>query len=252
VDCEEAKVLLGGDPGEVPAELLEHLGSCSNCREFRGLMLTFETKLRSALEVRVATRAPGLSRVGAPERRSVSSPIRAAGESRDARRWRVGVGIAAALLAGFALWVSRPPETLAAEIIRHAQGEPESWVQTQPVSVVAVDSVLSVLEDSGFVVRPVMGLAPVVYARNCDFRGHRVAHLVVLTESGPVTVLVLTHERVRVVERFESDGYRGVLVPVHGGSIALVSHSDIALGRATSEVMRGLEVVSKRVGVVSG
>jgi Protein of unknown function (DUF3379) len=117
------------------------------------------------------------------------------------------------------------------------------------VSVVAVDSVL---EESGFVVRPVMGLAPVVYARSCDFRGHRVAHFVVLTESGPVTVLVLTHERVRVVERFESDGYRGVLVPVQGGSIALVSHSDIALERATSEVMRGLEVVSKRVGVVSG
>jgi Protein of unknown function (DUF3379) len=249
VDCEEAKVLLGGDPGEVSAELREHLHSCRDCQEFRGLILTFETKLHSALEVRVATRRPGLSRVGAAERRSVSSPTRAAGESRQARRWRMGVGIAAALLAGFALWASRPPETLAAELIRHAQGEPESWVQTQPVSVVAVDSVL---EESGFVVRPVMGLAPVVYARSCDFRGHRVAHFVVLTESGPVTVLVLTHERVRVVERFESDGYRGVLVPVQGGSIALVSPSDIALERATSEVMRGLEIVSKRVGVFGG
>jgi hypothetical protein len=241
-------VLLGGDPGEVPAELREHLGGCGNCREFRAVIRTFETKLRSALELRVATRMPGLSRVGAPGRRSVSSPIRASGESRHARRWQVGVGIAAALLAGFALWASRPPATLAAELIRHAQGEPESWVQTQPVSVMAVDSVL---EESGFGVRPVMGLAPVVYARSCDFRGHRVAHFVVLTESGPVTVMVLTHERVRVVEWFESDGYRGVLVPVRGGSVALVSHSDIALERATSEVMRGLELVSKRVGVVS-
>ena len=234
-------MLLGGDPGEVPAELREHLGSCPDCRKFRALILTFETKLCSALELRVATRTPGLSRVGAPGRRSVSSPIRASGESRHARGWQVGVGIAAAFLAGFALWVSRSPETLATELIRHARGEPQSWMQTQPVSVVAVDSVL---ERSGFGVRSVMGLAPVVYARICDFRGHRVAHFVVLTKSGPVTVMVLTHERVRVVEWFESDGYRGVLVPVEGGSIALVSHSDIALERMTSEVMRGLEVVS--------
>jgi uncharacterized protein DUF3379 len=91
-----------------------------------------------------------------------------------------------------------------------------------------------------------MASTPVVYARNCNFRGHLLTHLVVTTEFGPVTVLVLTHERLRVIERFESDGYRGVLVPMQGGSIAVVSHSDIALEKATSEVLHGFEVVSSR------
>jgi Protein of unknown function (DUF3379) len=224
VNCEEAKVLIGGDPGAVPTELHGHLRSCRDCREFRALVLTFETRLRSALELQM--------------------PVRTPGEPRRAQRWRLGIGIAAALLAGFALWVSRPPATLAAEVVNHIEQEPESWVQTRPVSVAAVDSILP--ENSGFVLSAVMALAPVVYASRCDFRGHRVAHFVVMTESGPVTLMVLSHERVRVAERFESDGYWGILVPVSGGSIALVSHSDIALEKTMSEVMRGIDVVSNR------
>jgi hypothetical protein len=85
-----------------------------------------------------------------------------------------------------------------------------------------------------------------VYARSCDFRGHRVAHFVVRTQSGPVTVMVLMRERVRAIEHFESGGYRGVLVPLQGGSIAVVGRSDIALERTASEVVRGLELVSSR------
>jgi Protein of unknown function (DUF3379) len=236
VNCEEAKVLIGGEPGAMPAVLDEHLGNCRDCQELRALVLAFETRLRSALELQAPVRTPGASKVSAFR-------SRAAGKPRRVQRWRLGIGLAAALLAGFALWVSRPSETLAAEVIRHIEHEPESWVQTQPVSVAAVDSIL---QENGLVLRPVMGLAPVVYASRCDFRGHRVAHLVVTTESGPVTLMVLPHERVRVAERFESDGYRGVLVPVRGGSIALVSHSDIALEKTTREVMRGIEVVSNR------
>jgi len=139
------------------------------------------------------------------------------------------------------LWLGRPRETLAAEIISHVKSEPDSWVQTQSVAVAVVDSIL---QESGLLVRP--GMAPVVYASSCDFLGHRVPHFVVMTEYGPVTVLVLMHERLHATERFESDGYRGMLVPVRGGTIAVVSHSDIAIEKTTSDVMRGFEVMSNR------
>ena len=43
------------------------------------------------------------------------------------------------------------------------------------------------------------------------------------TESGPVTVMVLVHERVSKPLQFDEQGYRGVIVPVPGhGSLAVL------------------------------
>ncbi|MEP6547694.1 MAG: DUF3379 family protein, partial [Gammaproteobacteria bacterium] len=68
------------------------------------------------------------------------------------------------------------------------------------------------------------GSAMVSYANSCEFRGHRVPHLVIQTESGPVTVMVLVHERASKSVQFEEQGYRGVIVPVPGhGSIAVLT-----------------------------
>jgi hypothetical protein len=63
----------------------------------------------------------------------------------------------------------------------------------------------------------------VVYASPCRFRGHTVAHLVVLTDHGAVTVMVLRHVKVSAPEKFSSDGYQGELLPAGEGSVALVS-----------------------------
>ena len=72
------------------------------------------------------------------------------------------------------------------------------------------------------------GAGMVSYASSCAFRGHRVPHLVIQTESGPVTVMVLVHEGVRKPVRFDEQGYRGVIVPVAGhGSLAVLTHAVI-------------------------
>jgi hypothetical protein len=64
----------------------------------------------------------------------------------------------------------------------------------------------------------------VSYASSCEFRGHHVPHLVIQTDSGPVTVMVLVHERVSKPVQFDEQGYRGVIVPVAGhGSIAVLT-----------------------------
>jgi hypothetical protein len=67
------------------------------------------------------------------------------------------------------------------------------------------------------------GAGLVSYANSCLFRGHHVPHLVVQTDSGPVTVMVLPHESAWSSTRFDEDGYRGIIVPVPGhGSIAVL------------------------------
>ena len=47
---------------------------------------------------------------------------------------------------------------------------------------------------------------PVVYAAPCPFRGRRIAHLVVQTAHGPMTVMLLPHVKVRAAQEFSEDG----------------------------------------------
>jgi hypothetical protein len=67
----------------------------------------------------------------------------------------------------------------------------------------------------------------VSYAQSCLFRGRHVPHLVVQTDMGPVTVMVLVHENVTAARTFDEGGYRGTIVPVPGhGSIAVLVKGD--------------------------
>ncbi len=64
---------------------------------------------------------------------------------------------------------------------------------------------------------------PVVYASPCPFRGHVAPHLVVQTEQGPVTVMLLSHEKVSRRQEFAESGYEGVLLPAGEGSVAVLT-----------------------------
>jgi hypothetical protein len=64
---------------------------------------------------------------------------------------------------------------------------------------------------------------PVVYASACPFRGRVVPHLVVQTSHGPLTVMLLPHEKVRRRAEFEQHGMHGVLLPAGEGGIAVLA-----------------------------
>ena len=117
------------------------------------------------------------------------------------------------------LWLAVPRESLAADVVTHMYGEPQAWRRTdEPVPGAALRSVL---RDSHL--RLAAGAGVVSYAASCRFRGHQVPHLVIQTESGPVTVMVLVHEHAVQPVQFDEQGYRGVIVPVAGhGSLAVL------------------------------
>jgi len=74
----------------------------------------------------------------------------------------------------------------------------------------------------------------VTYARTCLFDGHWVPHLVVHTDQGPVTVMVLRQERIKGRRAFRQNGYSGVLVPAAaGGTLAVVARGDTDLDAVT-------------------
>jgi hypothetical protein len=253
--CDEARELIGGDPDTASPQLLAHLNTCAECRAYRERMLVLNAKLRRALELDfqpVQRAAPGTppdvpvaATVSPGDRPKVTVLPRREEQPQASRRPRSrGLAIAASLATGvciaLSLWISRPTAGLAAEIVTHVEGEPASWSRTQPVTAQQLEAVL---RKSG--VRLGTGMEPVVYASSCWFRGHFVPHFVVLTGSGPVTVLILQNEQVAAAQQFSADGYSGMLVPAGPGSVAVVSRTPMALEQPASEVVRALQSANR-------
>jgi Protein of unknown function (DUF3379) len=219
MDCTHYRRSMLADPRDPDPRLREHRESCHDCNLYSERLLRFESRLERAL------------RVDWPSEAALKSdrvvPLRA-GSSRTGLRspaYRKGwlamaASVLLALVVAGGLWLSAPGPSLAADVVAHMGGEPEAWRRTD----VAVQSskLEDVLRDSHL--RLAAGAGMVSYASSCEFRGHRVPHLAIQTETGPVTVMVLVHERTHKPMQFDEQGYRGVIVPVAGhGSLAVLT-----------------------------
>jgi hypothetical protein len=215
------------DPRDADPRLSEHRESCHDCNLFSERLLSFESRLGRALRVAVpADKVLPLRAKAAP---AVRLPSR--------RGWLAMAAsvLMAATVAGV-LWVAGPGPSLAADVVTHMGGEPDAWSTRTPVQGSELEAVL---RDSHLRLSERAG--PVSYAASCEFRGHHVPHLVIQTESGPVTVMVLVHESVPKPVRFDEGGYRGVIVPVAGhGSLAVLT-------RGSSTDIKSVEAIAARV-----
>jgi hypothetical protein len=163
----------------------------------------------------------------------VASPIRAQRRPRTSMRW---VAIAASFLLtaviGAGAWLVLPAMTLASELIDHVSAEQDMVTAAEPLSPGELNTRL---RNSGVQLSSSRE-HPVSYAMSCPFRGKDVPHLIVETTQGRVTVLMLSHVRVRSVQRFEEQGYRGTILPSGPGSIAIVATNQEAVEEATKHV----------------
>jgi Protein of unknown function (DUF3379) len=218
MDCAAYRRSMLADPKDPDPELRAHRDGCLECTQFTDRLLSFESRLSRALRVTLPARE-GAAVV----------PLRAKAVPRLMAYRRSTLAMAAsvllAVLVAGVLWVAAPGSSLAADVVTHMGGEPGAWLETN----VPVDNseLQNVLRDSH--VKLAAGAGLVSYAASCAFRGHHVPHLVLQTETGPVTVMVLVHEHVQKPVRFDEQGYRGVIVPVAGhGSLAVLTHGSSA------------------------
>lgn len=218
VDCLEFRRAAGADPQHLGDEARGHVESCPRCREHLQRLRAFDERIRAALSVPV---------LAAQARRAAP----AAGV--DRRRWMaLAASIVGGVLVGALLWVGGPRSSLAGDLVEHMSHEPQALAASGPAETAALDEVL---ERGGIRLRP--GLGTVSYARSCEFRGHMVPHLVVRTDRGPVTVMVLRNERPSRPVHFDEQGYSGSIVPAGPGSIAVIGDAGNDLGQVTAEVL---------------
>lgn len=203
--CEEARLLIGADPSASSPALEEHLQGCAACSRFRDEMRGLDADIRGAM-----ARSPDAVRV-----------------RRRPAPWRQWALAASAVLATFVVlgvWLLRPSDSLAHEVVAHVEGEPNSWFAREQVSAQGIDHALR-----GAGVQLDINSDRIMYAQSCWFRGHYVPHLVVETARGPVTVMILRHESVSAPRKFREAGMTGMIVPVGRGSIAVLARGAIGV-----------------------
>ncbi len=215
MDCAHYRRSMLADPHDPDPLLRAHRESCHDCNLYTERLLRFESRLERALSVAL------------PSDQVVPLRARSSRAGLPAPTYRKGwlamaASVLLALVVAGGLWLSAPGPSLAADVVAHMSEEPEAWRRTDvPVQSSKLEDVL---RDSHLRLAAGGGAGMVSYANSCEFRGHRVPHLAIQTEAGPVTVMVLVHERVSKPMQFDEQGYRGVIVPVAGhGSLAVLT-----------------------------
>jgi len=154
----------------------------------------------------------------------------------DRRRWASLAGsILAGVLVGALLWSGGSRGSLEQAVLEHVVAEPEALADATPPEIV----VAAVLERGG--IRLLPGSGAVTHASRCRLRGHPAVHLVLQAEGGPVTLLVLRHERVEAPVSFAGDGFSGRIVPDGPGSLAVVGASGADLDRIAARMRAAVE-----------
>lgn len=227
MNCIDYRRLITSDPAHRGAEAQRHRLQCRACAEFGDSMQAFERRLRDAMLVEPP---PEL------ESRIV---LAATARANSRRRWyAVAAGAVMGLALSFGLLLGGDDgESLRASVVEHVYHEANLLVPSP--EVMARPQLVSVLKQAG--VHLVGDPGEVSYAGLCYFRGRLVPHMVVRGDSGPVTVLVLPDEKVERPVAITEQGFSGTILPVRGGSIAVVGGRDENLDAVERRIVSAME-----------
>ena len=84
------------------------------------------------------------------------------------------------------------------------------------------------------------GAGLITYAQTCIINGKRVPHLVIQGAEGPITVLLMPDEQVTGAVDLAGDNINGVILPVGGGSIAIIGAGGERLDAVREELLQSV------------
>ena len=209
MNCEELRTIVGAEPNSTNPEVLAHIERCPDCARYREEMQAMDRLIYRALAVEAPS---GQDATQLLSRKRATAP----------RLWRMAASVLFTVLVGaISLWLLTPRESFAQEAIVHVIHEQSSLVRTsETVDEARLEQIMSA---AGLRLKP--GAARVSYAQYCEFRGQRIPHLVVQTEKGPVTVLVVPHVPTQKQERIDEEGFEGMIVPAPRGVIVVLGQN---------------------------
>jgi hypothetical protein len=232
MNCDDYRQAIAAEPSYDGGDA--HLSACAGCRAFRDEMRVLEQKIARALAISVPElRLPDLPDldtagvVSLAARRRVTAPVWMA----------VAATVVLAAFVGIRMFgsdVTYP--SLADEIVAHLDHEPYALrVTDEPVddrrlAKVVPANVAAMNHDAGLI----------TYAQTCVINGRKIPHLVIQGEQGPVTILLLPDEAVDSPVPIEGESINGVILPVGGGSVAIIGERNEKLDTIQTNVVNSV------------
>lgn len=227
MNCEAFREQICIDPASTDAAMQHHESDCAACAAYARRARKAEALIQQALRFDTAKAA-----AQPPQRPAMFGSV------------------AAALVAGFAFWfglsVNQPAPTneLVSEILAHMDHEPTALEFTtvsvgerQLSQVLAGEAVIDIAALEAQV-------GPVTYAKKCVVAGQWMSHIVVQSDEGPLTVLLIPEQRTNGIVPLElaEEGLGGSIVPAGPGSIAVVGEDNAADAQTAQQVAEAVTI----------
>lgn len=204
MNCEEFRRSVGAEPTTTRLEALEHAAGCADCARYRSEMRSMDGLIHKALAIDLNAAAA----------KATPRPT--------AFNWRIAATILISVAVFGVGWLAYPSHSLAQDIVSHVLSEERALDPSE--RRLDARTVQEVLQRAG--VSLAANDLNVSFAAPCWVRGHRAPHFVVRTPSGPVTVIVLSHEDpITKPQSFEEQGFVGTLLPAPRGVIAVLGRN---------------------------
>lgn len=204
--CDQCRIAIGADPDNVDAITQEHLAHCNECADYfqrtQKIDSLFKQALHKESEVLVTPAA---------KNRHWQSSWPAA----------MAAGLAIITVSVLFLWTTNRPSPLTRELVHHLVEEPAAFSKAPGAADPA--EIQRILASANIRLRADSG-AVINYIMRCDFNGQKIVHMVVESENGPVTILLMTEDRsIAQITRFSAEGYHGLVKPAARGAVAVLS-----------------------------
>jgi hypothetical protein len=232
MNCEEYREAITADPSRRDDD--GHADACAACRDYRAEIVALDAEIARALALDV----PEFAMPGLPDIETSGVAALPSRRKRILPAWFALVATVAviAILGVRMLDPGTGGATLAEQVLAHLDHEPQALLPTnQPVSDAelraAVPANVSTLDQSAGVI---------TYVRSCEINGRTVPHLVIQGEAGPVTILLMPEEPLSESIPLRGEHVNGVILPVSGGSVAIIGTRDERLEHIQREVLNSV------------
>jgi hypothetical protein len=229
MNCTDYKEALTADPGFNDAS--GHAQACADCQEFSAEILAFNEKIAAALEIPVpALVMPELPEI---ETENVVSLSSRRGVSKPAWFAIAATVLLAAVVGIRMTGMGTSYGTLQEQVLAHVDHEPLALLpSTKPVSdrqlrSAVPNDVASMSHDAGLI----------TYAQSCSINGKDVPHLVIQGARGPITILLMPHEKLAEATTLDGVNIKGIILPVGDGSIAIIGDREEQLDQVKKNVL---------------
>ena len=232
MNCEYYKEALTADPGF--DDKSGHLDTCVACREYSAEMLTLNDDIAAAMVLSV----PELMM---PELPDLETENVVSLSERHAISKSAWLAVAATVLIA-AVIVIRMTGTgveygrLEEQLLAHVDYESGALLAKRtPVSAtqltrVVPETIATMNHDAGLI----------TYAMSCSINGKDVPHLVIQGEHGPITILLMPHEKIAEAVTIDGVNVQGIIVPVGDGSIEVIGSREEQLDKVKQNVLNSV------------